>query len=626
MRWQPFGPYRIGVFRVFTRQLVLVSQALMVFFALFVCIIIGNWLLKIVKLLNSNSDVSYDTIIKPSPEYLALDEKLLSYGVFVDCGSSGSRVFVYCWPPHTGQPKQLLNIQLLHDSNGHPVVMKIEPGLSSYVDNPSDASEHVVKLLQYAAVHVPKERHKETPVYIMATAGLRLLDTRDQEAILNDLRVDLALQFNFLFSPTHVEVISGKQEGIYSWIAINHALGKFGHTLNPDDRLTSVVIPGGAKHVRKRTVGILDLGGASLQIVYEIPELHAMNDTDKNLLVDFNLGCSSSDIDHHYRLYVNTYLGIGSNEARLRYETQLLTNYVLLSNQNSSSTGKPADDGLVSVPDACLPVGRSEHIVRGNITAVFYGTGDFSECSRSLVTVLQQTTTCENMTACSTHSDKQRPIINFYDSEFYGFSEFFYTMEDILKIGGKYNMIKFQHAAQNYCSTNWTQIEKWRSSTIFPRADNNRYRLQCFKSAWLMTILHIHLGFPPRYRRLTSTQYISNEEVHWTLGALLYKTKYFPLRDIEKHQQLSQAQSHVHVSPPWTSRTEPFYYVIVFCLVILGIVVLLYIRRLRRAAFPLRRVPTMSYYMLDTDETSQSVRVDRSQSYSHLPSMSPPLS
>jgi len=55
---------------------------------------------------------------------------------------------------------------------------------------------------------------------------------RDQEAILSDLRVDLALQFDFLFSATHVEVISGKQEGIYSWIAVNHVLGKFDHFLH----------------------------------------------------------------------------------------------------------------------------------------------------------------------------------------------------------------------------------------------------------------------------------------------------------------------------------------------------------------------------------------------------------
>lgn len=34
-----------------------------------------------------------------------------------------------------------------------------------------------------------------------------------QEAILEDLRTDVPVHFDFLFSDSHVEVISGKQEG-----------------------------------------------------------------------------------------------------------------------------------------------------------------------------------------------------------------------------------------------------------------------------------------------------------------------------------------------------------------------------------------------------------------------------
>jgi Golgi nucleoside diphosphatase len=41
----------------------------------------------------------------------------------------------------------------------------------------------------------------------------------------------------------------------------------------------------------------------------------------------------------------------------------------------------------------------------------------------------------------------RRPMIDFHNSEFYGFSEFFYTMEDILKMGGKFNGIQFQRQA-----------------------------------------------------------------------------------------------------------------------------------------------------------------------------------
>lgn len=53
----------------------------------------------------------------------------LNYGVVVDCGSSGSRVFVYTWPRHNGNPHDLLDIRQMRDQNRKPVVMKIKPGV-----------------------------------------------------------------------------------------------------------------------------------------------------------------------------------------------------------------------------------------------------------------------------------------------------------------------------------------------------------------------------------------------------------------------------------------------------------------------------------------------------------------
>lgn len=73
----------------------------------------------------------------PCRRYLARAEELsatdtadssLNYGVVVDCGSSGSRVFVYFWPPHNGNPHDLLDIKQMRDRNSRPVVKKIKPG------------------------------------------------------------------------------------------------------------------------------------------------------------------------------------------------------------------------------------------------------------------------------------------------------------------------------------------------------------------------------------------------------------------------------------------------------------------------------------------------------------------
>lgn len=56
------------------------------------------------------------------------EDAALSYGVVVDCGSSGSRVFVYVWPPHNGNPHDLLDIRQMRDRGSRPVVKKIKPG------------------------------------------------------------------------------------------------------------------------------------------------------------------------------------------------------------------------------------------------------------------------------------------------------------------------------------------------------------------------------------------------------------------------------------------------------------------------------------------------------------------
>jgi len=110
-----------------------------------------------------------------------------------------------------------------------------------------------------------------------------------------------------------------------------------------------------------------------------------------------------------------------------------------------------SDANVMSVPDVCLPLGRSETVSRGNLSAILYGVGNLELCRKKVVPLLNMSV-CKNgnstpSTNCGT-SGFQRPSVSFITRKFYGFSEFYYTMEDVLRMGGKYNSVRFQLAAQ----------------------------------------------------------------------------------------------------------------------------------------------------------------------------------
>lgn len=51
-------------------------------------------------------------------------------------------------------------------------------GISELAKTPEKASEYMYPLLSFASLHVPKNKHQETPLYILCTAGMRILPER----------------------------------------------------------------------------------------------------------------------------------------------------------------------------------------------------------------------------------------------------------------------------------------------------------------------------------------------------------------------------------------------------------------------------------------------------------------
>ena len=106
--------------------------------------------------------------------------------------------------------------------------------------------------------------------------------------------------------------------------------------------------------------------------------------------------------------------------------------------------------------DPCSPLNMQENITVGKHTLRVRGLGDFHACKRALVPVLLNsslaTATALPFSGCSGTSCQistfQKPSQKYDSLEFYGTSEFWYTMRDVLRIGGEYRGATFESAAK----------------------------------------------------------------------------------------------------------------------------------------------------------------------------------
>lgn len=425
-------------------------------------------------------------------------------------------------------------------------MMKTSPGLSAYADNPLAAYESIKPLLLYASLNIPLGKHKETPLYILCTAGMRLLPEEKRNNIMNVVASNIQQNFDFFFQSSHLEVIDGRMEGVYGWIAVNYMLGKFDHTFHSSMQ-------------RPTTVGALDMGGASTQITYEVP---LSEELPSDLSIDIDLGCDTQPghKSHTYHLYATTFLGFGANEARKRYVDLLVEGYV-----SAGHTGL--------LDDPCLPKGMQEtQTSRDHQHVTLRGLGNFTNCRLNMYPLLKIPTTCRR-SPCSMNGVFQPPI-NFYKQEMYGFSEYWYTMDDILKIGGHYREENFIRAATDFCATDWNLLDERFKSGEWPTADQHRFQYQCFKSAWVLAVLHDGHRFPSNYKNFISAKTVNREVIQWTYGAMIYLTRYLPLR--------GEGINKVHGSRTVPKTDVITQYLAITCFAVVLLAILYWMNKLRK--------------------------------------------
>lgn len=400
---------------------------------------------------------------------------MAQYGVILDAGSSGTRVYVYKWKNHAAAAKSASTTELkalprikLKESK------KIHPGVSTFADKVSQVGpDHLQQLIDIALDEVPSKKISETPIYLMATAGMRLLPQSQQTALLQNMCTYLKATTKFILPDcdAHVQIISGETEGLYGWIAANYLLGGFDHPEQHNH---------GQNH---HTYGFLDMGGASAQIAFAPNSTESEKHADDLKLVRMRtLDGSSSE----YKVFTATWLGFGANQARSRYTESLIDHY-------GSDTHE--------LPDPCMPKGLRTTL-DGELAdsktkdSILVGTGAFDECVRGTYPLLNKDVPCKDQ-PCLVNG-QHVPAIDFDINHFVGVSEYWHTTHGVF--GGKhkaYDLATYQSNVMEYCSRDWSDIEtdldKRKKS---PERKAEEARLACFKASWMINMLYDGIGIP----------------------------------------------------------------------------------------------------------------------------------
>jgi Golgi nucleoside diphosphatase len=136
----------------------------------------------------------------------------------IDAGSTGSRIHVYKVEPPIPE-ESLSQIQDVFSK-------KIDIPLSGFAHYPSEAGSSLAPLISAVQEVIPSSFWPSTPIYLQATAGLRALDPTIASQILDSCGITL-ISSPFAFNREMASVISGHDEGVNAWVAVNYLQKSF---------------------------------------------------------------------------------------------------------------------------------------------------------------------------------------------------------------------------------------------------------------------------------------------------------------------------------------------------------------------------------------------------------------
>ncbi|CAK7292029.1 Ectonucleoside triphosphate diphosphohydrolase 8 [Vulpes lagopus] len=387
-----------------------------------------------------------------------------------------------------------------HPGGGHqcpPAHRHQGPGISLYASDPAQAGESLQGCLEEALVIIPQAKHQETPAFLGATAGMRLLSQKNgSQATAIFAAVSQALGRSPL-DFRGAELLTGQDEGAFGWITINYVLG----------RLVQYSFSGEwIRPLEGTLVGALDMGGASTQITF-VPRGPILDESSQAI---FRLYGSE------HRIYTHSYLCFGHDQMLTRLLAQLVqASPGPLVCHPCYHRGYRAMLSLATLYESpCVHTPPPQHGA-GNLTVE--GTGSPTACV-SAIQGLFNFSSCEGRGHC-TFDGVYQPLVQ---GQFYAFSSFYYTFA-FLNLTSKQPLATVNTTVWEFCQRPWKQVK---ASVSGQERWLHDY---CASGLYILTLLLEGYGFSEEtWTSIEFHKQVSGTSIGWTLGYMLNLTSMVP--------------------------------------------------------------------------------------------------
>ncbi|CAG5127131.1 unnamed protein product [Candidula unifasciata] len=390
-----------------------------------------------------------------------------SHTIILDAGNSSTLLKIY-------------QVNVVHSKYGPESSVKLlflksfSPGVRTLLSDRKFLLGHLDSILAEARQHIPSAHYEWAYLHVYLTSGLRFLPVEDVKQILDYIR-ELLYQNRtlnpFQFKKCNVQLLSGEDEAVSSWLAANYLLGGLD-----------------GSRFQNETVGVLDMGNEATAITF-VPDEPQYS--EKYPLM-FN--------KKRHELYTQNYLQYGSESIYVKIHN-VLENRSLAAPQPMNPCMLHDDIKQVQLSDGRIVTHK--------------GSGDPVFCEEILAQIFKPSIGDECWPKpCSLGHVYQPRVL---DIPFIATVGFVYTptalgVVDITKI---LYLDRLREAGHVYCKKTVSQ------AMAEYEKDAESVSQDCLMSLLIPTLFVNAYGFAPDSRQIRLMPDVEGEPIDWALGMVL---------------------------------------------------------------------------------------------------------